>query len=543
MFKSDDARLTRLEKTQADLIERDLPKFRMGLPGVAWAGLSLFIILLTIFLLLLMDGRSVVHAAEKERSWSAAMLAGDWAQVQKMAKAAVDKNPRDAEAQNALGMAMTELGQFEQAEIPLITAESLAPGIADYKIDLGELYSRRGVDGYSQAAAKFREALDLDPSLVNIHWRLARVLYVLKDYEGSIAELRIINQLEPENWDAYRLTADVAMGLATRLSGDEKAAKYNEAIQNLKLYTSVVPDARAYAKLAFAYMSLTPPDTSSARAAARTALTIDPGDSQAHLALARIVLVQLSQKGLPAATTNALMSEALGQYTEAASFYLPARDAYYVSRLAGRDAARAEVALRTAAAIDTTNKDYAFELASNLMTQQKYDEARSIYRRVVDLDPGNVSAWVNLGMAEKQAGDPDEALKIYEKAMAIDQTYPAVHKAMGDVLKDKGRTSEAIDSYRRAVEMAKQKSDRKTCAEAGDALGYTLYEQGDYGGSAQALEGALTCDECATHALLTLASAYQKMNQTDKVCATMRRALTCPSDPEIRKAAAAYGCK
>src|SRR5512147_2403088 len=145
MYKTDDSRRSRLIASQADLVERDLPKVRVGLPAVAWAGLSLFVILLTIFLLLLMDGRNVVHAADREKPWAAAMLAGDWAQVQKIAKAAVDKDPRDAEAQNTLGMAMTELGKFDEAEIPLITAESLAPGIPDYKIDLAELYSRKGL--------------------------------------------------------------------------------------------------------------------------------------------------------------------------------------------------------------------------------------------------------------------------------------------------------------------------------------------------------------------------------------------------------------
>jgi Tfp pilus assembly protein PilF len=101
-----------------------------------------------------------------------------------------------------------------------------------------------------------------------------------------------------------------------------------------------------------------------------------------------------------------------------------------------------------------------------------------------------------------------------------------------------------VENYRRAVELARGAGDRKACAEAADALGYTLYEQGDYLGSAQALEEALTCDECHSHAALTLASAYQKANQMDKVCATLRRVIqSCQPDPEVRKAAAAYGCK
>src|SRR6185436_8478856 len=129
MIEPNESRRGRLPVMQMDRIEDDLPEVRIGLPGVAWAGLSLFVVLLTIFLVLLMDGRNVAHAAGKDRPWSAAMMSGDWETVQKLAKATVDKDPRDAEAQNALGRAYTELGKYEEAEIPLITAESLAPGL------------------------------------------------------------------------------------------------------------------------------------------------------------------------------------------------------------------------------------------------------------------------------------------------------------------------------------------------------------------------------------------------------------------------------
>ena len=532
MSRSNDSLRSQRFVTQMDRMEKDMPKVRIGLPGIAWAGLSLFVILLTLLLLLLMDGRNVVHAAPKARPWSAAMVAGNWAEVQKLAKAAVDKNPRDDEAQNALGRAYIELGKLQEAEIPLITAESLGPGNADYKIDLAELYARRGVS--SLAAGKYREALDLDPSLVSIHWRLARALYVLKDYDASLEELRIINQLEPENWDAYRLTADVAMG----------RRKYDEAIRNLKLYTSVVPDARAYAKLAFAYMSLETPDTASARDAAQTALSIDPGDSQAHLALARINLIRLSQKGLAKPAMQQYADQALQHYTQTANFLVGARDAGFMARLYGtkQDLAGAERSLRIAAAVDSANKDYAFDLASNLMAQQKYDDARKIYDNVIALEPTNPSAWVNKGMAEHQAGDPDAAIKAYQKAIEVNENFAPAYKNMGDVKKDKGANAEAKDNYRLAMDRAG--TDAKTGAEAGDALGYMLLQEGDYAGAVSALERALTFDQCHLHALLTLASAYQKLNQMDKVCATMSRARTCaPGEPTVRQALAGYGCK
>lgn len=533
MPKISESSRTRLRKTELDQIEKDLPKVRIGLPGIVWAGLSVFMIMLTILLLLLMDGRNVVHAAEKgNRPWSSAIESGDWETVRKLAKAEVDKNPRDAGAQHALGLSLMELRRFDEAEIPLITAESISPGITDYKITLADLYSRRGVP--QLASGKLREALDLDPSLVQIHWRLARTLYALKEYDESLEELRLINQLEPENWDAYRLTADVAMG----------RKKYDEAVQNLKLYTAVVPDARGWAKLATAYMFLTPPDTANARRAAETALSIDPGDTQAHVALARIRLIQMSQKGLSSAVSTVLAEDALAHYAETASYIISARDAAFMSKLheLKKDMAGAETALRIAAAIDTTNKDYSFNLASNLMAQNKFDEARGIYQKVIALDPRNAAAYVNWGIAERQAGDPDAAMKAFQKAIEIDPKYAPAYKNLGDIHKDKGNGSDALENYRQAGELAG--TDKVTCAAAWDAHGYTLYEKGDYAGAVESLRKALVCDDCHVHAVLTLASAYQKLGQVPEACAVLKEAASCRgNDPEIRKALAGYGCK
>ena len=183
------------------------------------------------------------------------MEAGDWATVLPLAKASVDKNPRDAEAQNSYGLALMETGKLNEAQNPLLAAEAISPEVPEYKVDLGDLYVRTGVP--ELAATRFREAVDLDPSQVSVRWKLARTLYATEQYDETLAELTEITRLEPDNWDAYRLTADVAIG----------RKKFDEAIQNLTLYSEVVPDARALSKMAYAYMSMTPADTAGARRA------------------------------------------------------------------------------------------------------------------------------------------------------------------------------------------------------------------------------------------------------------------------------------
>ena len=60
MSKLNEIRRLRLRPSQIERVQRDQIKVRIGLPGMAWAGLAVFVIFLTIFLVLLMDGRNVV---------------------------------------------------------------------------------------------------------------------------------------------------------------------------------------------------------------------------------------------------------------------------------------------------------------------------------------------------------------------------------------------------------------------------------------------------------------------------------------------------
>jgi protein O-GlcNAc transferase len=534
MFKSSESKRPREPLPQLERLAREESKVRIGFRGVIWAGLSLFIILLTVFLLLMMDGRTVVHAGPvKQRPWTAAMDQGDWATVRRLAKAEVDKNPRDPEAQNALGRALMETGHADEAESYLIAAESLAPSVPEYIVCLADLYTLRGAT--EQMAFKLRDALQLDPARVDLHWRLARALYALGQYDESLQELQIINQQEPDNWDAYRLTADVAIGRARSLPPAEAATRYRDAIRYLKLYTAMVPDARALAKMAGAYMSLTPPDTAAARVAARQALALNPNDSQAHLTLARINLVQLSTAVRPKPEEVKLRTEqALLHYNGAESYFVPARDASLMGRLynSRKELAQAEVAYRTAAVIDTTSKDYAFDLGMNLISQQKFEDARDAFEEVLRLDPQNMKALDNLGMAQYKNGDLEAAEQTYLRAVDVDPNDVDAFKGLGDIYMDRGETGRAAEMYRKALEI------KPNHFGAAGALAYLLYQQKDYQGAVDALTrvGTMLFDICDPQPILTLSSAYEQLGQIDKAITVLKEGARCGADGGIRQA-------
>jgi tetratricopeptide (TPR) repeat protein len=281
--------------------------------------------------------------------------------------------------------------------------------------------------------------------------------------------------------------------------------------------------------MAFAYMSLVPQDTIGAGEAAAAALRINPNDNQANLALARINLI-MDRPG-----------PAIGHYIEAAGFMIPARDASFAGKILTREnkLAEAEIALRTAAAIDSLNKDYLSELGNNLISQQKYTDAAEIFKRVLDVDPKSTKALVNLGNVEMAAGDPDKAEASYLKALTIDDCYAPAHKALGDVFVARGANGQAMTSYRRAMECS---PDDRTGSDAASALGYVLWQQNDFVGAIPVLKQALEFDRCNLHAILTIANCYQKLGQDAEAIAALRRGQGCDAgNAAIREALRSLG--
>lgn len=516
MSRFNQVRRSRPEVSELDRVAMETSKTRVGLSPIGWAGLGLFLFMLTMFLLILIDGRRVANAREPGRPWSTALEAGDWATVLPLAKAAVDKNPRDAVAQNTYGVALMETGSLDEAQNPLIAAEALSPEVPEYKVDLGNLYLRKGV--LELAASRFNDAVELDPSLVDVRWKLARALYATGQYDETLSQLNEITRLEPDNWDAYRLTADVAIG----------RKKFDEAIQSLNLYTLVVPDARALSKMAYANMSLAPPDTVGARRAAERALEINPDDSQAHIALARVNLIQRKNDA------------ALAHYEAAEKFMLPARDAFLMGRIyeSKKDLPNAGEAFRTAASIDSTNKEFLKFLGDNALVSQDYAGAAAAYGRLLAVEPSNISAAANQATALIELGRLDEAETMLTASIRTNDSSPELQLALGNLRLKKGDRAGAKAAFQQALSLS---PSSQVGTQAAEALGYMLWEDGDFGAAVPVLRQALKYNECNIRAMLTLANCYVKLNQTPEAIGLLNQGDTCPGSDQVRQMRKALG--
>jgi len=81
------------------------------------------------------------------------------------------------------------------------------------------------------------------------------------------------------------------------------------------------------------------------------------------------------------------------------------------------------------------------------------EAARRAYARALQLDPGQVDAYVNLGRLVHEAGDAVEAARLYGLALERSPDDPVIHFNLALALEDTAGPAAAARSYERALEL------------------------------------------------------------------------------------------
>jgi tetratricopeptide (TPR) repeat protein len=66
--------------------------------------------------------------------------------------------------------------------------------------------------------------------------------------------------------------------------------------------------------------------------------------------------------------------------------------------------------------------DY-IELGKFYFLNNKYDEAVSEFKKVLEINPGNAEAYYNIGLIKESSNQMDEAREMYSKALAVKPDY------------------------------------------------------------------------------------------------------------------------
>jgi Flp pilus assembly protein TadD len=158
---------------------------------------------------------------------------------------ALEINPNDPEARNALGLALTEVKRFEDALVHFQASLKINPAQAQVQINLG--LALQNLRMFEQATAHFQQAIKIDPDNASAHFNLGNVLGDQNRFDEAIQQFQTALRIDPQN-------ARVHNNLGLALFMKERFAEASEYFEK--------------------------------------ALRIDPNDAFAHYNLARLLFQQ-----------------------------------------------------------------------------------------------------------------------------------------------------------------------------------------------------------------------------------------------------------
>jgi serine/threonine protein kinase/Flp pilus assembly protein TadD len=151
----------------------------------------------------------------------------------------------------------------------------------------------------------------------------------------------------------------------------------------------------------------------------------------------------------------------------------------------------AQSALRKA---ESLNPDSArVRLANGLLSQTsgQYQKALEDYRRVLDLEPRNVEAFLGIAGIYDRFDMPDKAMEAYRRAIGLDPGYYWPYEVQGVFFYNRGRYLEAAEQFKRVIERAPGMFN------AYSNLGATLMDLGKYVEAEDALTQSLKLRQTA----------------------------------------------
>ena len=199
-----------------------------------------------------------------------------------------------------------------------------------------------------------------------------------------------------------------------------------------------------------------------ARALFEEAVLLDPDYAEAHAGLAEnILLLMINHSAIP---FDDAVELAQSELDRALSLDPDLADAHAVQGLLhthvwtrtnrmGQDNIAAETSFRTAIALNPNHASAHMWFASLRDSEDRLDEAITLYQQAMDLDPLARIPFSNLPMIYAKQGHHREALELWVNAVDIHPEWPTVYEYIAMHLMGMGRLDEAFAWNHKATEL------------------------------------------------------------------------------------------
>lgn len=383
----------------------------------------------------------------------------DWEPAEQEFNAAIGLNAQFAAPHLHLGFAL-QAEQKAGASDEWMKAYNLAPEDANITLAVGKALAEQGQD--EQAALILEQAMRLEPHSTKAAYQLGMVLQRVNRVQDAIPLLKGVVEAEPKNIDAL-----INLGLALT-----QAHQARDAVPYLQRAIALKPEnTTAHQDLAATYLQVNEVDD--AIAELRSALKLSPDSSQLHYNLGvayklkddaadAIPELQAAEKFDSAAYEPPYLLGVLymqmGRYEEAAppleaSLKLHAENADGWATLGNvcnklERLPEAVSALREAIRQSPNQADSHLTLAAVLVKQNQPGEAAAerkiaanLMRAHMNLQRAQVAT--NSGKSLMEGGNIDDAVVQFRDALTFDPDYVEAHLELAKALEKQGKTAEA----------------------------------------------------------------------------------------------------
>jgi tetratricopeptide (TPR) repeat protein len=306
------------------------------------------------------------------------------------------------------------------------------PDWAEARYVLGAALAAR--KEYSAARSELGRALDLDPSLAEANQVLAQVHHRLGEYEYAVDVGRRFLRARPEDLKIRMLVAQNLVNLG----------KLDEALKELE---ALPPDQRT-GEYEFAVGR------------------IYLGKNQSERARTHFLQADAAMPNTPEVLENLIELDRREQRAAEA-----AKDAARVTRANERIAESMERVRVGVAAKPEDAKMKQVEGVAAVM-QNRLEDAEAAFRKAIELDPSEPSAYERLGRFFAAIGKPQKTIEIYEKALEVFPDNPKFHHYLGMLYEIGGDSDRAISRYEDAIRLDPD------LAEAKNNLAYIYADRG-----------------------------------------------------------------
>jgi predicted O-linked N-acetylglucosamine transferase (SPINDLY family) len=152
------------------------------------------------------------------------------------------------------------------------------------------------------------------------------------------------------------------------------------------------------------------------------------------------------------------------------------------------------------------------------------DQAESLYRRALEMDPGHAEALHLLGLIAYQRGKFQSAIELINRALTELDDLPEAHLNLGNALREGGRLAEAVGSYRRAIALD------PNYGMAHSNLARTLNDQGLFAAGLESSRRAIALIPRFLGAQVNCAAALLGLRQFEEAEIALRRAVALAPD-------------